>query len=371
MRATAAVLRDPTAPYAIEEIDLPAPGPGQLLVRIVSAGICHTDSLLRSRGASSLPVIAGHEGAGVVEAVGPGVSHLAAGDHVVLSYDYCGECQNCESSNTPYCDTFMARNLFGHPLDGSPGATDLAGTSIGSRWFGQSSFANYAIATVHNAVVVDRAVDLELLGPLGCGIQTGAGSVLLALGVEPGTSLAVFGAGAVGLAAVMAGRVAGASTIVAVDVHEQRLDLALSLGATHAIVAKEPGELAAEVQAVTGGGAQYALDTTSVPGVINAAISSLRLTGTCGLVGAGGSEVSLHPSGLFGKTITGIFEGNAVPQRFIPRLIELWQAGRFPFDRLIETFPLAAINDAEQASLDGRVVKPVLLPASTERATGA
>jgi aryl-alcohol dehydrogenase len=203
MLSTAAVLRDAAGKYSLEEIELPAPQASQVLVRIVSAGICHTDSLLRMAG-FPLPMIGGHEGAGVVEAVGAGVTRIAPGDHVVLSFDHCGVCRNCRSADVAYCDEFKDRNLVGFPLDGSPDAFDGAGQRVGSRWFGQSSFATHAIATERNAVVVDKAADLRLLGPLGCGIQTGAGSILLSLGVRAGSTLAVFGSGAVGLAAVMA-----------------------------------------------------------------------------------------------------------------------------------------------------------------------
>lgn len=362
MRVTAVVLRDPMTGYSVEEIELPAPGPGQVLVRIESAGICHTDSLLRQMPIEALPMIPGHEGAGVVEQVGAGVRGIAEGDHVVLSYDYCGLCANCRTGHTSYCDEFTVRNFVGHPLDGSPGATDENGAPVGSRWFGQSSFATHAVASANNTVVVDRSADLTMLGPLGCGIQTGAGSVLNALAVRAGSSLAVFGAGAVGLAAVMAGVVAGAAKIVAVDLHQHRLDLALSLGATHVVDAGNGSDdVAAQVQAITGGGADFSFDTTGVPSVIAAAVGCLRMTGTCGLVGAGSQMIELEPSALFGKRLIGIFEGDAVPQLFIPKLVSLWQAGRFPFDRLVEKFDLSAAEDAERASLAGKVVKPVLI----------
>ena len=197
-------------------------------MRIVGAGMCHTDVLPRAPGfVAAPPIVTGHEGAGVVEAVGDAVTALAVGDHVVLSFDSCGECANCRTGQPAYCDSFLARNLLGRELDGSETAHDAAGEPVAARWFGQSSFATHAIATERNAVKVDPALPLELLGPLGCGIQTGAGSILRALDVQPGSSVAVFGAGAVGLAAVMAAAVAGAATIIAVDLQQHRLDLAV------------------------------------------------------------------------------------------------------------------------------------------------
>lgn len=363
MLAHAVVLRSGDGAYGVEEVELPEPGPGQVLVRIESAGMCHTDMLLRAIP-GILPMIPGHEGAGVVEAVGPGCIGISVGDHVVLSYDYCGACGNCRTGSTSYCDQFMVRNFTGHPLDGSSGAKDLHGEPVGWRWFSQSSFATYAIGTAQNTTVVDRRVDLSLLGPLGCGIQTGAGSVFNTLNMRAGKSLAVFGAGAVGLAAVMAGVVAGASKIVAVDIKQERLELALSLGATHAVDGTSGG-VAAQVQALTSGGVDASLDTTGVPSVVLAALTSVRTTGICGLLGAGAPPVEIDPALLFGRRLVGILEGDAVPQLLIPTLIELWQAGRFPFDRLIRKYALNEANEAEQASLDGSVVKPVLIPSSS------
>ena len=362
MEITAAVLRAPDGEYALETVELAEPGPGEIRVRIVGAGMCHTDVLPRAEGSfSPPPIITGHEGAGVVDAVGEGVTSHRVGDHVVLSFDSCGQCRNCQAGIPAYCDTFIFRNLIGRHLDGTVSATDSAGQPIGSRWFGQSSFATYAIATARNAVVVDPALPLEQLGPLGCGILTGAGSVLVALDVQAGETFVVFGAGAVGLAAVMAAAARGASTIVAVDLHDHRLALSLELGATHTLRGDDPG-LVAQLQAIAGGGVDVAFDTTGVPAVILNGLAALRMTGRMGLVGIQQGPVVIDGTALIGKTLTSILEGGADPQVVIPQLIELWQAGRFPFDRLIETFPLSEINEAEQASLSGRVIKPVLLP---------
>jgi aryl-alcohol dehydrogenase len=362
MHATAAVMRDQQGPFSIEDIDIAGPGPGEILVRTVGVGFCHTDLLFRHVPNPPLPIILGHEGAGVVEEVGPRVSEIAVGDHVVLSYDSCGQCRNCRTANSAYCAEFALRNFVGARPDGSVGAVDARGESVRSRWFGQSSFANYVVATERNAVVVDPSLDLEVLGPLGCGIQTGAGSVLNALRVRPGSSIAVFGVGAVGMAAVMASAIAGAQKIIAIDRHQKRLEQALSLGATHVLNAGSAADLAHEVKLLTGGGSDYAFDTTGVPSVIVSAIDGLRMTGVCGLVGAGMGELGLSTSALSGKTIMGIYEGSAVPQVFIPQMIEFWRSGRFPFDRLIRTYPLERIGDAEHDSVSGEVIKPVLLP---------
>ncbi|WP_242454768.1 NAD(P)-dependent alcohol dehydrogenase [Bailinhaonella thermotolerans] len=361
----AAVLRDVAAPYSVERVEMEEPGAGEVLVRIAGAGMCHTDMLGRVPGdLVAKPVILGHEGAGVVEAVGPGVTGVQEGDHVVLSYDSCGRCGNCLAGSAPYCDEFLLRNLTGLELDGRTRVTDESGKAVLSRWFGQSSFASHSLVEARNAVVIPKDLRLETMAPLGCGVQTGAGSVLVALKVAAGSSIAVFGAGAVGLSAVMAARVAGAATIIAVDLHEKRLELARELGATHTFDGRDP-ELQAQVTAVTGGGAHYSFDTTGVPGVIATAVGSLRPTGVCGLVALGQGDIVLDPNVLaLGRTVMGIFEGNAVPRVFIPRLIELWRQGRMPFDRLVTTYPLSEINAAEAASHSGDVIKPVLLPGS-------
>lgn len=363
VQTIAAVLRAPDAPYSLETVDLADPGPGQVLVRIVGVGHCHTDLLPRSGMLPiPMPVIAGHEGAGVVEAVGPGVTSVSPGDHVVLSFASCGGCAPCTDGHPASCDLFAPLNLFGGTLDGSVVARDAGGAPVSARWFGQSSFAGHALATERNVVRIDPDLPLELMGPLGCGIQTGAGSVLNVLRVAAGDTVAVYGTGAVGLAGVMAAAAAGATTIVGVDVNPARLEVALELGATHVVDARE-GDVAARVVAASGGGVAKALDTTGVGAVAQAAVDAVRVRGTVALVGVSHPDLVVSGASLaMGKTVTGVIEGDAVPQTFIPLLTRLWRAGRFPFDRLVRTYPLADIDLAEQAAARGEVIKPVLLP---------
>ena len=361
MQIRAAVLRTPEGPFTVEDLELAPPGPGQVLVRIVGAGICHTDLLHRDGfGLAPLPAVLGHEGSGVVEQLGEGVTDVEVGDHVVLSFASCGACGACGTGHPAYCDTFLFRNLGGRELDGSTGATDAEGTEVSSRFFGQSSFATHCVAGERNVVVVDRDLPLELLGPLGCGLLTGAGSIVNPLGVGEGTSVVVTGAGAVGLAAVMAAAALGAGPIIAVDRHPARLALATELGATHTLDAD--ADLAAEVLSITGGGADRALDTTGVPAVITAALGALRMTGVLGMVGVQQGDLVLDTLTPLGKTLIAILEGDAVPRELVPRLIGWWREGRFPFDRLVETFPLDEVEAAVTASTSGRVVKPVMLP---------
>lgn len=361
MEITAAVLRSTDGPYRLERVELEGPGPGQVLVRIEAAGLCHTDQIPRHLEGFT-PIITGHEGAGVVEAIGEGVDGVSVGDHVICSYDSCGECAPCRRGHPWNCETFMVRNLTGRDVAWGTGVHDADGNPIGSRWFAQSSFATHCVTNARNAVVVDDALPLKLLAPLGCGFLTGAGSVLGALGVEAGESLVVFGAGAVGMAAVMAAAAVGADPIVAVDLQPRRLALADELGATATVPGDAP-DLMAQIMGVLGGGADYSFDTTGAPTVLQHALQVLRLGGHAGFVGVQSGDLVLDPGILVGKHVSSILEGNCDPQVMIPVLIKLWQDGKFPIERLVQTFPLAAINEAEEASLSGEVIKPVLLPA--------
>lgn len=363
MKIEAAVLRSETAEFTIEELELAAPAPNQVLVRIVGAGHCHTDVLPRAAaGFGTPPIVLGHEGAGVVEAIGSAVDTVAVGDHVLLSFDYCGTCRNCRDAHPAYCETFLARNLAGVALDGTTTLNDADGKPVAGRWFGQSSFATYAVVTADNVVVVDKSLPLELLGPLGCGIQTGAGSVLEVLKVAAGDGIVVVGTGAVGLAAIMAAKVAGASIIIAVDLNSERLKLATELGATHTIVAGT-GNLIEQIHEIQAGGVRFGLDTTGLPAVITETLQALSIPGTLGMVGVQQGDLTIPPLALTaGRAITGILEGDTNPQTFIPTLIDLWQSGMFPFEKLITKFPLAQINEAEQQALAGAIVKPILIP---------
>jgi aryl-alcohol dehydrogenase len=366
MRFGAAVLRSYESRFALEEVILnEGPDEGEILVRIAGCGMCRTDlAVRRSAGRSPLPAVLGHEGAGgVVETGGPDTG-LGVGDQVVLSFDFCGYCRGCLGGAPAYCDSFASLNLFGGRRRNAARFTDADGGELAPRWFGQSSFAEYAVVPARNAVRVDPGLPIELLGPLGCGFLTGAGAVMNTFGVGPGDTIAVFGAGAVGLAAVMAATAAGALT-VAVDQHPERLTLAERFGA---IPLRVSADLPDRIRKLTDGGAQYALDTTASVQLINDALRGLRPTGHLGLVARLHTALPLEPGTLDrGRRISHVCEGDAVPGLLIPRLIALWQAGRFPFDQLIRTYPLDEINEAERACESGSVIKPVLVPEGNSR----
>ncbi|WP_188986221.1 NAD(P)-dependent alcohol dehydrogenase [Saccharopolyspora thermophila] len=363
MQTTAAVLRETGKPLVVEEVDIDEPRAGEVLVRMVGVGVCHTDlGVIATAAPEQLPVVLGHEGAGVVEAVGEGVTTLAPGDHVVLSYNSCHNCDLCERGVTVHCRNFVPLNLVGARLDGSS-PLGRGGEKIFGHFFGQSSFARHAIATVNNTVKVDPDLPLELLGPLGCGVQTGAGAVLNSLNPEEGSSIAVFAAGSVGLSAIMAAVAAGCSTIIAVDPMASRRELASRFGATHVVDPTDRDPVEA-IREVTGGtGARYSVDCIGLPQVVRQSLECLQSYGVCATVGFQGlnNEVTIDQGHLlFGRSLVGVIEGDAVPAEFIPRMIELNRAGRFPFDQLITTFPFDKINEAIEAAHHGEVAKAVL-----------
>ncbi len=337
------------------EIQIPAPTGNQVLVRIHAVGVCHTDLTLAAQWPEQgLPVILGHEGAGVVEALGPDARGLAVGDRVSLTFDSCGTCEFCAAGTPGYCEQSITRNYLGLP------GIRSGETAVTGGFFGQSSFAGLALATDRNTVPIGD-LPFALAAPLGCSVQTGVGTVTRALKVEPGQSVVVFGTGAVGLAAIMGAKLAGATTIVAVDPREDRRALALDLGATHAV---EAGPQAAQqVIEATGGGAHAAVDTTARADVLGQAVLALRPRGALAVVGLGAPSAELPVMLIMarGLRVIGVIEGDSEPSTFLPELAAAAAAGRLPVDRLVTTF--ADFDEAWAAAREGTAVKPVWLPA--------
>ncbi len=362
MKVRAAVLRAHDAPFTIEELELESPRADEVLVRLVAVGVCHTDLLARELPPEYFPgpTVYGHEGAGIVEAVGSQVRKVVPGDHVVLSFRNCGHCKACADHHPAYCTRLAELNAMGRRPDGTTSFSDSSGAAVGSHYFGQSSFASHVVAANECVVKVDEGLDLVKLGPLGCGIQTGAGAVFNVFKLREGDSIVIAGAGALGLSAVMAAKASGAGTIVAIDRHQNRLELATKFGATHVLsVAAE--QMTAAIQDVTGGGSDFGFDTTGNAQVVRACYDGVNSLGTMALCGVGFGEVTLDFSTLLsGRTLRTVIEGDARPEEFIPYLAQLNTSGRFPYDELITTFPLEQINEAEAASRCGAVIKPVL-----------
>ncbi len=353
LKIRAAVLRRLGGPLKIETLEMEGPRDDEILVRIVASGICHTDIAFRDEWfGGDEPVVLGHEGAGVAERTGAGVKGVAPGDHLVLSYQSCGNCLPCRSGHPTDCERFYEANFGFRRLDGS---NALERSGVACHFFGQSSFATYALATERNVVRVAKDIPLEPLAPLGCGLQTGAGTVLNSLAVRAGASIAIFGTGSVGMAAVMAGRIAGAAPIIAVDVIPKRLRLAQELGATHTIDGRRK-EIGTAIAAITGNGVDHALEITGNGEMYRLALKVVKPGGSVAMIAAPGGNETLPD----GRKIVGIIQGDAVPKKFIPRLIELYREGRFPFDRLIKFYDFEDINRAMADSRRGVTIKPVL-----------
>jgi aryl-alcohol dehydrogenase len=364
MRIKAAVVRKKGGPFRIEDVELDEPREDEVLVRIVGTGLCHTDLAARDQHfPTPLPIVLGHEGSGVVEKVGSRVRSVSPGDHVVLSYLSCGTCPLCRKGRVTLCLRTWDYNFAGLRPDGST-TIRKGGKAIHGSFFSQSSFATYALANEENTVKVTKDLPLELLGPLGCGIQTGAASVIHSLHPRAGSSLAVFGTGSVGMSGILAAVASGCATIVAVDIKEERLRMARELGATHTINPSSTDTVGA-IHEITGIGVEHILDTTGNPRVLRQAVESLAPAGRCGTVAASsdGSDLSLDLGTLLqGREVFGIIQGDAVPHDFIPRLIELYKQGRFPFDRMVSYYRLEQINEAAHDSETGKTLKAVLRP---------
>jgi aryl-alcohol dehydrogenase len=361
MKVRAAVAYEGQKQLSIEDLDLGDPGPDDILVRVVGCGLCHTDVKALAGGMGvPKPVVLGHEGAGIVERVGANVTSIRPGDHVVLTYDSCGGCWACAAGNPAYCAQTTALN-FADGRFGEPGTYQKGSEPVHGHFFGQSSFSNFAIAKPRNAVVARKDAPLEILGVLGCGVQTGAGAVMNSLQPEPGSSIAIFGVGPVGLSAVLGAAIRGCAQIVAVDVLPPRLEMARRLGATHSVLATPEGNVASAIRKNVPGGVNYALDTAGRVESGQQAIAALAPKGSFGFltIPAGGLHLNMYTVFLQGLSVRGIVQGDSVPHAFIPQLIELYLAGRFPFDSFLTRYDFAQINQAIADQASGKVIKPV------------
>ncbi|WP_183096335.1 NAD(P)-dependent alcohol dehydrogenase [Nocardioides stalactiti] len=349
--------------FVFTEVELDDPRPDEVLVRVVATGLCHTDLTVPTMlPAEMFPTVLGHEGAGVVEAVGSEVTGIEVGDHVVMSFRSCGACGPCGAGDVGYCEQNILLNYMGMRPDGSTTMRRGEETVFGS-FFGQSSFARHSLAYADNCVVVPKDLDLALLAPYGCGFQTGAGTVLEVLKPTPDQSIVVFGTGAVGLAAIAAARGAGVETVVAVDPVLARRELAEQYGA-RTVDPTEEGQapVADRVKELTGGGAAYAIDTTAIPAVVLDAQRSLRARGTLVALGLGAPEYTIDAIDLLssGKIVRSSIEGDADPKQMVPELIRRRAEGTFDVDHLIATYPFERIADAIADTTSGKVVKAVL-----------
>src|ERR1700742_4767986 len=286
VRANAAVFEKLVMPLSVDEVEIGEPGPGEVLVKVVASGVCHTDALARDGDMPfPAPGVLGHEGAGVVAAVGDGVTNVSVGDKVVIGWPWCGSCRNCLEGQPRYCLSLGPLVIAGSRADGSTSLRRLDGSPLHSHFFGQSSFASYSVCAASALVPVPADTDVSLLGPLACGLSTGAGAVLNALRPHPGSSIVVYGSGAVGLSAIMASRLTAATHIIAVDKLGSRLALATELGATETIHVSSGADPVAAVREICDGPADFSLDCAGNVNVLRQAADPVGMRGPGGVLG--------------------------------------------------------------------------------------
>lgn len=364
MKNKALVIYEKNGPFVMDDIELDAPGAGEVLVRIEACGLCHTDLLAREKSEEisfndiPLPMVLGHEGSGVVVEIGPGVDYCKTGDHVVLSYNYCEVCDGCRSGLPSTCKQMFQMNFKGVQRDGG---TRLHKDGIPvSTFFGQSSFAHYAVTNKSNTIVIPDDVPLELFGPFGCGIQTGSGAVFYKLHPLPGDSIAIFGCGSVGLSALLAAKACGCTTIVAIDVFDSKLELAMSLGATHVINGRDK-DAVSEIQKLGKGGVNHAVETTGNGKVLAQSLECLVAGGTTCVIGAGSREATFNVDAIrCERKIVGVTEGTIDPHLQITRLIELYKHGLFPVEKMTTFYDMKDMDKAVEDTGNGTVVKAII-----------
>jgi alcohol dehydrogenase len=352
-------------PLSIGDVELEGPGPGEVLVEIEAAGLCHSDlSVIDGARPRPMPMVLGHEASGTVREVGPGVHDLGPGDHVVFSFvPSCGRCLPCATGRPALCEGGARANTAGTLLSGACRFGDAEGRKL-HHHLGVSAFSRYTVAAQESLVRIDPEVPFETAALFGCAVMTGVGAVVNTARVEPGTGVAIFGLGGVGLSAVMGARAAGAYPVVAVDLNPKKLDLAARVGATHTVDATD-GDPADAVRDLTGGGAHCAIESVGNERVLIQAYRATRRGGTTVTIGLPhpGRQFTVPAVSLVAeeRTVKGSYMGSSVPRRDIPRFLALYRAGLLPVDLLLSrTIELAEINRAFDALATGEAVRQVV-----------
>ncbi len=365
MKAKAAVLHGVGQKLDVREVEVASPQPGEVLVRMAAGGVCHSDlHVMTGHLTASLPAILGHEGSGVVADVAPGVTSLKPGDHVLPLWRLsCGECEYCANGRPALCAAGMQIRMTGRLADGTS-RFSLDGKEI-KHFAGVSTFSEYSVIPERAVLKIPNDIPLEKAALLGCAVITGVGAVINCARVKPGSTVAVFGTGGVGLNVVQGAAIAGAEKIIAVDLLDNKLEFARKFGATHAVNAST-GEPVERIRALTGGrGVDYAFEVVGLPKTVRQAYDSLAKRGMAIAVGVSPttSEVSvpLLPLVFEERVLTGSIYGSAVPKVDIPRLIDLYRAGKLKLDELLtRSYPLTQINAAYEALERGEVARSVV-----------
>lgn len=361
--ARAAVMRAYNTPLAVEEIVLDDPGPGEVIVRLAATGVCHSDAhMLGGHYGTPLPVVLGHEGAGVVEAIGSGVRGLAPGDHVVLAWiPSCGRCRYCATGRPALCSNRQGVEPRGGPMR----MHDAAGEGV-HQFLDTSAFAERVLVREEGVIPIPADVPLEIAALVGCAVLTGIGAVTRTARIEPGSTIAVFGCGGVGLNVIQGAALAGAVRIIAVDRRAESLEMARRFGAAETLDASDPalGDAAKAIRKATGGGVDYAFEVVGLPETIAQAWESLAPGGRAVVVGLTPprSQVTLRADFLSEKALLGCIFGSSVPRVDVPRVLELYRAGKIKLDELVtRRYPLTAANEALEALRTGPAGRGVLV----------
>ena len=366
MEAIAAVLHEPSGPFAVQNVEVAEPQDNEVRVAIKAVGICHTDLVIGSGAlGNAFPTVLGHEGAGIVESVGKDVTSVKPGDRVLLTFNSCGECVRCRHDDPAYCHLFFPLNMLCTRADGST-RLSAGGERIADNCFGQSSFAAVAVANERNVLKVADDADLAILAPLGCGVQTGAGAVLRSLHAETGEALLVIGGGAVGLSAVIGGTLAGCDPIIVIEPQAPRRQVAQELGATHVVDPAAVDDVVAAVLAAAPSGVDLIVDTSGHMPTLGRTPEMIAPMGRIGLVGVPAALDAVLPIPMItwltkGGTLRGIVEGDSDILGFLPELIRHHEAGRLPIEKLVTTYPFERINEAIADAHSGVCIKPVLV----------
>jgi aryl-alcohol dehydrogenase len=360
----AAVARAPHSPVELTTLQLDDPAANEVLVEVQAAGICHSDLAGRDQLMPfALPGVLGHEGAGIVRAIGSAVTAVEVGDRVVMSQAFCGSCKACTAGRISACPNTMGLALNGARTDGTLTITDEARTRVSGGYLGQSSWATHALVREPNVVRLPDDVPWEVASPLACGVQTGAGAIINVLKPAATDSIVVFGAGTVGLSAVMAAKFAGCETIIVADPQPARLELARELGANYTLDPTSEDAVAI-VRAITGGGADFAIEASGSTAAGPLAVGSIASQGTCLLLGVVtfGTKIELDWIGLVsGQTVLGAPFGGGSPAATISALLEMRAAGGLPVEKLVRTYDFHDIQHAIADMESGVTIKPVLL----------
>lgn len=375
MRMTAAVMYEQglpapfvnSKPFRIEEVELDPPGPGEVLVEVRAAGLCHSDlSVVEGMRKRPLPIVGGHEGAGIVRELGAGVTGLSVGDHVVMTnVTGCGQCRSCLSGRPGLCQAIASSRVEGKIATGARRLRLLDGGRL-NHYSGLSVFAQYTVVVPDSIIRIDKQVPFDVAAMLGCGVMTGAGAVFNSARVQPGASVAVIGLGGVGLTAVMAAREAGASQIIGIDVLTSKFGLARAVGATHCLDARDP-RVVEQILELTNGGVDHAFEISGNLSAMEMAQAIAVRGGEVVNVGVGRTEatfpVKQWPLVTEERVLRGSFMGGGIPQRDIPRYIDLFQNGRMPLDRLrSECIGFDRLNESLDLLHHGSVVRQIILP---------